>query len=237
MIITRPWPAQAPRTSDTEESTEMMRFRAIRLAATAALAVAAGAALAAPPAIAATPACGSSCVSFYPLSTGTSDVLAVSNPSRSAYTGEPVTIAAESSTNDGEDWVLSDEGTVSEFYELGLVSPEIDLHWGSDEAYEIEYAPNGVETGLCMGTSSSNGSGAVSLRPCGETAATLWIADTADQDGRAVPLISGDDNNYSNPYSLDAGSPGSQLTSSELLTTVGSPPVASQEWGTIYGVL
>jgi hypothetical protein len=215
----------------------MMRFRAIRLAAAAALAAAGGAALAAPPAIAATPACGSNCVSFYPLSTGASDVLAVSNPSRSAYTGEPLTIAAESGTNDGEDWILSEEDPVSVFYEIGLMSAEMNLHWGSDEAYEIEYSPNGVETGLCMGTRSSNGSGAVSLEPCGETAATLWVADTADQDGRAVPLINGDNNNYSNPYSLDAGSPGSQLTSNELLTTVGSPPVTSQEWGTIYGVL
>jgi hypothetical protein len=210
----------------------------MRLAAvTAALVTASGMVLTAPAASAASTACGSGCTSFYPLSTGTSDVLAVSNPSRSAYTGESVTIAAASSTNQGEDWYLSDQAPVSEFYEAGLMSAEMDLHWGSDEAYEIDYAPSGVFTGLCLGTTSSNGGGKVTLQPCGETAATLWVSDTADQDGRAVPLINGKNTNFSYPYSLQAGSPGTQLTSNELIASPSSPPSTSQEWGTIYGIL
>jgi hypothetical protein len=210
-----------------------MRFAA----ATAALATASGMVLTAPAATAASTACGSGCISFYPLSTGSSDVLAVSNPSRSPYTGESVTIAAASSTNHGEDWYLSEQDPVSDFYEIGLMSAEMNLHWGSDEAYEIDYAPGGDITGFCLGTSSSNGSGKVTLQPCGETAATLWVADTADQNGRAVPLINGNDNNYAYPYSLQAGGAGTQLTSNELIAGPGSPPSTAQEWGTIYGTL
>lgn len=216
----------------------MIRNPAMRAAVVAAvIAAAAGTVLAVPPAMAATTACGAGCVSFYPISTGTSDVLAVSNPSRSPYTGESVTIAAASTTNKGEDWVLDEQDPVSAFYEAGLMSAEMNLHWGSDEAYEIDYAPGGSFTGLCLGTTASNGGGAVTLRPCGVSAATLWVGDTADQDGRAVPLINGNDTNYSYPYSLEAGSVGAQLTSSELLADPDYPPSTTQEWGTIYGVL
>jgi len=216
----------------------MNRILAIRAAAiTAALTAAVGMVLAAQPAIAATASCGSACVSFYPLSTGTSDVLSVADPSESAYQGEPVTVAAASGTDQGEDWFLDEQDPVVDFYEAGLMSAEMNLHWGSDEAYEIDYVPDGEFTGLCMGTTTSNGGGAVTLQPCGETAATLWVADTADQDGRAVPLINGNNTNYAYPYSLEAGSPGAQLSSSELLADPDYPPSATQEWGTIYGVL
>jgi hypothetical protein len=206
-------------------------------AAIAACTTAFGIALAAPQAIAATAACGPECTSLYPLSTGTSDVIAISYPSGSGYIGEPVTIAAASGTDQGEDWYLSEQGTVEQFFEAGLMSAEMNLHWGNDIAYQIDYVPGGTFSGLCLGTTSSNGSGSVTLQECGETAATLWVGDTADQDGRAVPLINGNNNNYSYPYSLEAGSPGAQLTSSELLADPVSPPSTSQEWGIIYGVL
>jgi hypothetical protein len=214
----------------------MMRLTTARvLAGTVALAAAAfGTTLAAAPVSAATAQCGSVCTSFYPLSTGTSDVLAVSHPSgTSGTTGQAVTIAAASTTNQGEDWVLEIQGTVSDFYAAGLMSSGMNLHWGSDDVYEIDYAPDETWTGLCLGTSSANGSGAVSLQPCGETAATLWVADTADQNGRALPLINGNNNNFSAPYSLKASSVGTQLTSSQLSAPISS----SQEWGTIFGEL
>lgn len=210
----------------------LMPTRALAAAAALTAAVV-GIALTMSPASAATAQCGSECTSLYPLSYGTSDVLALENPSgTSASTGQAVTIAAASSTNQGEDWLLTDQGTVADFYEAGLMSAEMNLHWSNDQVYEIDYVPYGDFTGLCFGTTASNGSGAVSLQPCGETAATLWVADTADASGRAVPLINGNNNNFAYPYSLTASSPGAQLTSSELLTVNDS-----QEWGLIYGEL
>jgi hypothetical protein len=205
------------------------------LAVAAALAAATvGTALAAAPAGAATATCGSYCTSFYPLSTGTGDVLAVEHPSgTSAYTGEPVTISAASTTNQGEDWVLDDEGTVTDFVEAGLMSANMELHWANDQVYEIDYAPDFVWTGECMGVSSSSGGGSISLQECGVSAATLWVADTADQDGRANPLINGKNSNFSEPYALEAGSVGSQLTSAQMR----APIPQSQEWGTIDGEL
>jgi hypothetical protein len=207
----------------------------VAVVAAALVTAAAGAAISAPTARAATAACGSNCVSYYPLSSGPSDVLAVAGSG--AKTGQAVTIAAASGTNPGEDWTLDAEGTVSDFYAAGLMSAQMNLHWGSNEAYEIEYVPNGSSTVLCLGTSTSNGSGAVSLQPCGETAATLWVADTADRNGRAVPLINGKNNNFAFPYSLTAASPGAHLTSSQLIAGGSSPVSDSQEWGTVFGEL
>ena len=212
-----------------------MSFKVTRaLAAAAALAAAVGSgALAAAPASAATTQCGSVCASFYPLSTGTSDVLAVEHASGTkASTGQAVSIAAASSTNQAEDWYLNDEGTVEDFYQAGLISAGMALHWGNDQVYEIDYYPDATYTGECLGTTASNGSGSVTLQPCGVSASTLWAADTADASGRALPLINGKNNNYSNPYSLTASSVGAQLSSSQLLGVT-----SSQEWGTIYGVL
>jgi hypothetical protein len=212
-------------------------FSKATMAAVASAIAVAGAAACAPAAFAATAACGSSCVSYYPLSTGTSDVLAVVGASGdNAHAGQATTIAAASGTSQAEDWTLDQEGTVSDFYAAGLISAQMNLHWGGNEAYEIEYVPDATSTILCLGTTASNGSGAVSLQPCGETAATLWVADTADRNGRAVPLINGKDNNFSFPYSLTAGSPGAQLTSSQLIP-VGGGISPSQEWGTIFGQL
>lgn len=203
------------------------------LVAAVAVAAAVGTTLAAAPASAATAACGSYCASFYPLSTGTSDVLAVANPNgTNGFTGQAITIAAASSTNQGEDWVLEYQGTVDDFIAAGLMS-QVMSKWGSDSAYEIDYAPNLTWTGLCMGVSSSNGSGAVSLQPCGVSAETLWVADTADQSGRAVPLINGANTTSSGPYGLAASSPGIQLSTSRLV----APISKNEDWGTIYGEL
>jgi hypothetical protein len=226
------------RPGDSRLKEQMMSFRIPRALAAAAVAVAAASAcsvLAVPAASAATAQCGSDCASFYPLSYGASDVLAVEHASgTSGSVGQAVTIAAASGTSQAEDWYLNDEGTVSDFYAAGLMSAQMNLHWDSDQVYEIDYVPDGVFTGLCLGTSSSNGSGSVTLQSCGETAATLWAADTADQNGRALPLINGNNNNFSAPYSLEATSPGAQLTSTSLL---GSPVNEGQEWGTVYGEL
>ena len=47
-----------------------------------------------------------------------------------------------------------------------------------DPAFEIEYAPYGVQSGLCVGVAATAAQGGkVSLQPCGVTSKTVWIAD------------------------------------------------------------
>jgi hypothetical protein len=208
------------------------------IAVAAAMAMTGWAVAAAPAADAATPQCGSGCVSLYTLAFGTSDVLGVIGASgTSAHQGQLVDLQTASDTNQAEDWVIDFEVPVSDLYAAGLVSAGVNLHYGSDNAYEFEYVPRGVDSGLCLGTPGpANNGEAVSLQPCGETAATLWIYDQADQQARDVPLINGTDTNFSYPYVLTGNTTGVKLTTSEL--TGGDGVIENgQYWSTEYGVL
>ena len=76
-----------------------------------------------------------------------------------------------------------------------------------DPAIELEYAPFGVDSGLCMGVAATAPpSEGVTLQPCGVSAKTVWIIDTNDSpatfSGGYVPLINGSDTNFSHPFVL-----------------------------------
>src|SRR5437879_1074224 len=69
----------------------------------------------------------------------------------------------------------------------------------NEPAFEVEYAPFGVNSGLCMGlaTTALPGEG-VTLQPCGVSSKTVWILDTFDQSFPAFlhgyfPAINGSD--------------------------------------------
>src|SRR6202041_4205411 len=75
-------------------------------------------------------------------------------------------------------------------------------------AFENEYAPFGVESGLCLGVAATafNDEG-VTLQPCGVSSKTVWILDVADSPtttlvGGYVPLVNGSDTNFSQPFVL-----------------------------------
>ena len=78
------------------------------------------------------------------------------------------------------------------------------------EAFEVEYAPFGVDSGLCMGVAATafNDEG-VTLQPCGVSSKTVWIQDFFDTQSRDtsptftnIPLINGSDTNFSHPFVL-----------------------------------
>lgn len=208
------------------------------LAAAASLTIAGWVTATGPAASAATAACGSGCISLYNLDFGTSDVLAVMGASgTSAHTGQFIDLQTASDGNQAEDWGVDLEVPVSELYALNLISAGIDAHYASDTAYEFQYAPDGVYSGLCMGTPGpANNGELLSLRPCGVNADTLWIYDAADQYERMVPWISGADTNFSYPSVLTANTTGIKVTTNEL--TGGDGVIEDgQYWSSEYGVL
>jgi hypothetical protein len=75
-------------------------------------------------------------------------------------------------------------------------------------AFEIEYAPYGVDSGLCVGATSAAPGSKVALEPCGAGAGTVWAADTLDSCPRnplyflEVQAINGLDTNFSHPSVL-----------------------------------
>jgi hypothetical protein len=199
-----------------------LRSKVLALAAAAGLTLTAGAAIAAT-AGAATPSCGTKCLNGYSKQFGKQFITDVFR--QGAKKGQPVILFPRSNSDPAEDFTVSFQGTVSDFYAAGLVSSAVELHYGGakflnitsntpvgvDEvAGEIEYAPFGVDSGLCIGVPSgrlaATGSALVSLQPCGEDGRTVWILDGVDicnsfQFGEA-PLINGADTNFSHPSVL-----------------------------------
>jgi hypothetical protein len=209
--------------------------------AAAALAVAAGgAAIAAPlTASAATPSCGSTCISAYVQKFGPQFILDSKGQGRG--TGTEVILFQASNSDPAEDWSYYAQGTVNSFG--GLVSRQVKLHYGTDEAYEIEYTPLGQWTGECAGTATTAGDGTkVSLQPCGDSSKTLWIADAADAEGSDIPLIAGSDDNFSTPYVLTypggypTDTPRPQLETWGLQKFSAGVVNDAQEWGFFAGV-
>jgi hypothetical protein len=191
---------------------------------------------------AATPSCYERCINLFSQKFGThgepSFVLAVlAQPGRA---GEPVTLYRASNADAGEDFLVYVQARVSSFAGLGLVSPALALHYGgtcsrvssrthkcvqhypNDWAYEFEYAPNGVQSGLCLGLAKTAADGTkVVLETCGSSTRTSWVVDAAGEIGNPyVPLINGSDTNATDPYVLNY--PGSatpfQLPTPQLTT-------------------
>jgi hypothetical protein len=124
-------------------------------------------------------------------------------------------------------------------------------------AFELEYAPFGVDSGLCMGLAATAvANEGVTLQPCGVSAKTVWITDTNDSPATLangyIPLINGSDTNFSHPFVLtypafgfptDKPRPQLKVTNltgfshgfppGPILSTVNS----NQLWGADFGVL
>src|SRR5215813_6524742 len=195
-------PPQVPR-----EGTQKMSIKSKLLAAVATLTMVGGLGTAgALSASAATPSCGRHCIDIFSREFGThrhpNYVLDVWR--QSAKPGQPIILYRTTNTDQAEDFTVAHQGTVSDFFAAGLVSAALNLHYGSDQAYEFEYSPNGVGSNLCIGVASTAANKTpVVLVPCGDSAKSVWVVDSADEIGRGyVPLINGPDTNFSHPYVL-----------------------------------
>jgi hypothetical protein len=197
---------------------------------------------------AATPSCGGHCIDLFSREFGTHKhpafVLDVFQ--QKAKAGQAVILWAASNADPGEDFTVSAQGTVGDFYSAGLVSAALDLHYSKFEAYEFEYAPNGTESGYCAGVGSTAVNGSkVALEPCGTSSKTIWVVDSYDTiKGFYVPLINGSDTNFSHPYVLNypggaypASQPRPQLTTWTLSKYSNGTVFDNQMWSADFGVL
>src|SRR3954471_5303567 len=110
-------------------------------------------ALAAVPANAATPGCAPHCIQVFSARYGTpTDPRFVETVYRgTAAVGTPAILAPPSTTDPAGDIIVSAAGTVTSFYQIGMVSAAVNERYGPLDAVQLEYAPNGVRTGLCSG--------------------------------------------------------------------------------------
>jgi hypothetical protein len=224
-----------------------------------ALALAVGAiAVGVPAAHAATAACGNACSSPYSEVFGPSQVFTVgpeigfgTGPcglTRIPGCGDAVSLQPATNSSSAQDFTPSNEGTVQQLAEAGLISAHLTLHYSTDSVFEFQYAPNGIGSGLCVGLPSASVGPWVELMQCGTTAATLWIVDTYDVGGSPVngytPLINGTVTSYSNPNVLtevpgDGGgdAPVSNMIKTTTLSETAGVVVDTQMWAQQQGVL
>jgi hypothetical protein len=206
-----------------------LKRKIVASAAALVLAASAGTA-AAMSAGAATPSCGPSCIDVFSKQFGTfhHPAFVLDVKQQGARVGQPIILFRTSNSDPAEDFTIANEGQVSDFYAAGLVSSTLALHYGcglnlntglcsdgklpaataktDDYAFELEYAPFGVDSGLCVGTAVTAGSHTpVTLQHCGVSSKTTWIADTIDSCITnplyrfEVPAINGSSTNFSHP--------------------------------------
>jgi len=198
-------------------------------AAAATLTLVAGAgAVAASSAGAATPSAGPNAVDIFNHDFGTHahPNFVLDTYRQGEKVGQPQILFRVANSDPAEDYTYSYQGLTSDFFAAGLVSAAVDLHYGGgiglpgepatgdgffdDAAFEIQYSPYGVDSGLCAGVATTAIAGeGVTLQPCGVSAKTVWIVDSADTVAHGyVPLINGSDTNFSQPFVLTYPSAG-----------------------------
>ena len=233
-------------------------------------------ALTAGPAAAGTPSCGPSCINlfnkdFAGFNGGAASPVDVFRQSEKV--GNPIILFRSSNADPALDWSMAFQGTVADFFVAGLVSPAVALHYGCSAAvfpagtctvfpnlaaFEIEYAPFGVNSGLCSGVAATAFQGeGVTLQPCGVSGKTIWLVDGNENfinNFPGVPLINGSNTNFSHPFVLTYGAnnnptdkPRPQLTVTNLtgftqpgnggFLPVISSVSSSQLWFATFGVL
>lgn len=225
---------------------------------------------------AATPSCGGSCVDIFSYEFGhhftPGFILDVFQ--QHIRIGQPVILFRAANDDRAEDFQATLQGTVADFYAAGMVSSAFALHYGctgtvavagaqipcagtgeDDYAFEIQYAPDGVQSGLCVGVASTAvQQEGVTLQECGVSSKTVWAVDQADASDtnvsltEYVPLINGSDTNFSQPFVLtypqngyptDKPRPELQVDNLTGFTNLGTGDPAgvdsNQLWGTDFG--
>jgi hypothetical protein len=136
-----------------------------------------------------------------------------------AKVGQPIILFRASNTDPAEDFTASDLVTPATatvpahamtVADLQAVDPIFNaatlVQYGGDPVYEFQYAPYGVDSGLCAGVASTAFQNeGVTLQPCGFTAKTVWIQANQKYDPftGTVPLINGSNINFTHPYVLN----------------------------------
>jgi hypothetical protein len=162
-------------------------------------------AVAALPASAATPACGSNCLAVFSKELGT-----YAHPNfvehvfgGAGRVGTPTGLNRASVVDQSEDFINPHPGTVSDYYAMGLVSAAVNQHYGPLQGSQLEYAPAGKPTGLCVGVAANPFQGeALSLQPCTVPGRTVWIIGTSLSPTTRgfFPIISGATTNFARPF-------------------------------------
>jgi hypothetical protein len=201
-------------------------------------------------ATAATPACGPHCLSVFSDELGSYKHLGVVEDVLDgvARIGQPSVLNPGSGADPSEDF-LPVAKPVAAFYKDGMVSAQINSHYGQLKASQIEYAPEGKPTGLCVGlaTTPYQNEG-LTMQPCNTPGRTVWIIDTSDSPSTAhagfFPIVSAATTDLVHPFAMTL--PDYEVTYhqplqihvSKLVFSGSTKTLASRQlWGVHFGPL
>ena len=196
---------------------------------------------------AATPACGTGCLEVFSPRFGTAN-----NPGfvetvlhGAARAGAPMVLSRASSTNPASD-IIPHLNTVSGFYASGMVSAAVNQHYGPLYAAQLEYAPYGHATGLCVGLAHpAYENEPLSLQPCTVPGSTVFIVDSPDAPAATpayTPLIVGSTTNFVHPWTMvyygnPTDRPTPRIRVSRLERTQSGAVPIDQLFGIAHGIL
>jgi hypothetical protein len=157
---------------------------------------------------AATPACGAGCISIFSRELGAYaqpgpvvDVLG-----GAAEVGQPVILKAPPSGSDPSQDTIPHRRLVSEWYADGMLSAAVSAHYGSLPGVQIEYAPYGVPSGLCVALASiAYQNEALTLQPCNVPNLTVWVLDFPDSASTApawFPIVNASTTDFRRPFAM-----------------------------------
>ena len=137
-------------------------------------------------------------------------------------------------------------GKVSDFYADGMVSAEVNSHYGNLDAVQQKYAPFGIETGLCVGLASvAYQNEGLTLQPCDDPT-TVWVIYPAPPatTGGYFPIVNATTTDFSCPFAMHL--PRNEVASRKPLhmqvrhlqfRTGEKTLPARQLWGAVFGEL
>ncbi len=163
-------------------------------------------------------ACGRSCFSLFGLRLGqdvTMNAVIPVNNGSGGKIGRKVSLRLAADKVADGDFTMSFSARVSQFCGIDVhdfFAPDSYLcqHDSNFWIFEAQWSPYGDDSGLCAGVSTANMTGeSITLRPCGVSDHTLWIANAANGTGgncrgsaNYCPWMSASDNNFRTPQVL-----------------------------------
>ncbi|MGY1694653.1 MULTISPECIES: hypothetical protein [unclassified Geodermatophilus] len=236
----------------SRSSTQVLSARRTALTAAATFTLVGGlSTVATAPAQAATPECGAGCISVFSSELGTfadpNFVEAVLDGG-AARVGQPVGLKPATGTDPSEDFKpgrATGGGTVSDFFADGMVSAEANSHYGHLNAVQQEYAPYGIETGLCVGVARVAQGEDLTLQPCDVPGTTVWIVYPAAGGPTSdyFAIVNAGTTDFDRPFAMHlprnevrSGDPELQMELRHLQYRTGEDTLpARQLWGAVFG--
>jgi hypothetical protein len=197
-------------------------------------------------ATAATPQCGPSCIQvFSPRFGTTAHPNFIENVRHGvAKVGQATILGPASSSNPAGDLMAmapTKNAHVSDFFAAGMVSADVNSHFGSLPALQLQYTPLGKATGLCVGVAKTAFSNeGLTLRPCAEPGTTVWIIDpfVAPPLSGYFAIINGSTTDFSHPFAMTyAHEPPARIRLDHLQVSQDGKAPVTQLWGKVIGVV